>query len=174
MKTITKTYNVYKFDELTEEAKQKAIEKLRDINVDYEWWEYDYEDANIAGLQITSFNLDRNRHAKGEFIENACKCAQAIIENHGKDCETYQTTKRFLWERDKVINEAEKDEHGDFKDESAVDSTLDYVESEYLKSILEDYSMILQKEYEYRLSDEAVIETIKSNDYDFLENGSLH
>lgn len=31
-------YTVYKFNELPEESKQKAIKKHWDINIDYEWW----------------------------------------------------------------------------------------------------------------------------------------
>ncbi|MFA5049296.1 MAG: hypothetical protein WC516_09795, partial [Patescibacteria group bacterium] len=43
MKTITKTYKVYEFDELSQEAKDKVIEKLRYINVEagFDWWEDD-------------------------------------------------------------------------------------------------------------------------------------
>ena len=40
MKTIETV--VYDFDELSDEAKQKAINNLSDINVDYGWWEFQY------------------------------------------------------------------------------------------------------------------------------------
>lgn len=46
---------VYKFDELSNDAKAKAVEKMWDVNVDYEWWDSVYEDAaDIAEL----FGLD--------------------------------------------------------------------------------------------------------------------
>jgi len=32
---------------------------------------------------------------------------------------------------------------------------------------------MLQKEYEYQMSDEAIIETIEANEYEFTENGKL-
>ena len=41
----TRTYNVYKIDELPKESKQKAIEKYYDINVNWDWWDFTYEDA---------------------------------------------------------------------------------------------------------------------------------
>lgn len=41
--TIEKT--AYKFAELSEMAKQKALESLYDLNVDYDWWDYIYDDA---------------------------------------------------------------------------------------------------------------------------------
>lgn len=36
---------VYKFDELSERAKEKAREWFREGNLDYDWWEFVYEDA---------------------------------------------------------------------------------------------------------------------------------
>lgn len=48
---------VFKFDELTEEAKQSAIENLYDINVDYEWWEYTYEDAIVETIQCNAYEF---------------------------------------------------------------------------------------------------------------------
>jgi len=53
MRTLETT--VFKFDELSEDAKQYALEKLWDLNVDYDWWEFLFDDAaNIAEL----FGLD--------------------------------------------------------------------------------------------------------------------
>jgi hypothetical protein len=36
--------DLYQFEELTSEAKQKAIIKYRDFNLDHGWWEFVYED----------------------------------------------------------------------------------------------------------------------------------
>ena len=33
---------VYKFNELSDTAKENAIDRLRNINVDYDWWEDDF------------------------------------------------------------------------------------------------------------------------------------
>ena len=67
----THTINTYSFNELSEEAQQKAIENLSDINVNFDWWNFTYEDAKNIGLKITSFDLDRRRHAKGQFLLSA-------------------------------------------------------------------------------------------------------
>lgn len=173
MKTITKTYNVYSFDELSEKAKQKAIDKLYDINVTDEWWEQTYEDASEIGLKITGFDIDRGDFCEGEFNEGACFTAQAIINNHGEVCETYKTATNFLKERDEIVNSAAKDENGEFEDEYELDNQLDELESEFLKSILQDYLAMLRSSYEYLTSEEAIIETIESNEYTFLENGTM-
>ncbi len=47
------------------------------------------------------------------------------------------------------------------------------LEAAFLKSILEDYSTILQNECEYLMSDEAVTETIQANQYTFTESGKM-
>lgn len=52
----TKTITLYSFDELSDKAKQKAIENLYDLNVDYEWWENTYDDfhsmAKYFGIDV--------------------------------------------------------------------------------------------------------------------------
>ncbi len=58
---------VFKFNELTEEAQQAATEKLYDLNVDYDWWNSVYEDALQVGLKLTGFNIDRGQSIEGEF-----------------------------------------------------------------------------------------------------------
>ena len=61
----TKTINLYSFDELREESKKKAIQNLWDINVDYDWWQFIYDDAKQIGLKLTGFDLDRGQSISG-------------------------------------------------------------------------------------------------------------
>ena len=173
MRTETITKTIYQFNELPEDAKQKAIEKLSDINTDYEWWDCAYEDAANVGLKITGFDLDRASYCKIEYIEDACHAAHKIIENHGESCDTYKNASEFLKNRDEIVNNAAKDENGDFENEYELDQKLDEIENEFLKTLSEDYWIILQQEYEYRTSEEAIIETIEANEYEFDENGNL-
>ena len=169
--TITRT--LYTFDELSETAKQKAIEKLWDINVDYEWWNGVYDDAEQVGLEITEFDLDRNRYTKGNFIESAEETAHSIVDNHGEQCETYKTAQSYLKERDNLIDNWPKDEDEELENEYELDGKLDDLDSEFLKSILEDYSISLQKYYDYLTSEEAIKETINANEYEFTEDGEI-
>ena len=67
----TKTVNMYDFEELSEKAQEAALQEIASFNSNYEWWESVYEDAEMAGLKITSFDLDRNRHAEGDFVHSA-------------------------------------------------------------------------------------------------------
>ena len=169
MKTIE--ISLYKFDELSEAAQQNAINELSDINVDYNWWEFTYEDANNIGLKITSFNLDRNRQADGDFLIDANFCANEIVKNHGEECETYNTASLFLNTIEEIKN---KYPGGTDEDEYNIDCESEDANDEFLKSLLEDYSIILQNESDYLQSDEAVKETILANDYDFTESGKLY
>lgn len=156
---------LYKFSELNEKAQEKAIEKLYDINVNYEWWESTYEDARNIGLKITGFDLDRNRNAQGEFLLAANEVAANIFRDHGETCETYKTAKSFMEEWEPVFATYMETDDGE-------DKLID-MEDEFLKSILEDYSIILQHEYEYLTGREAIIESIEANEYEFLQDGSI-
>lgn len=152
-----KETKVYPFDELSEDAQEKAIENLWDINLDYEWWECTFEDAKNVGVVITEFELDRGSYCKGT-IEDAIDTARAILKEHGDTCETWQTAKDF---HDIVAKDGE--------------DTEDYESlcSEFTYSILEDYRIMLQKEYESRYTEDAIVETINANEYEFTENGQL-
>jgi len=175
MKTIELT--LYKFDELSEAAQQNAINELSDINVDYDWWENTYEDAKNVGLKITSFDLCRNRNANGQFIEDAYNTACQIMINHGVNCDTYKTAKDFSDFWNEAIKLHSNGIEIDIVENGKEDYFDDYVidkENDFLKSILEDYSLILQNESDYLQSFEAIKETILANDYDFTENGELY
>ena len=52
-----KEVKVYKFDELSDKVKDKVIENFSDINTDYDWYEFIYEDAGQIDLEITGFDL---------------------------------------------------------------------------------------------------------------------
>lgn len=170
-----KETKVYPFDELSDDAKEKAVQGLCDINVDYEWWEFTFEDAETAKLKLTEFDIDRGNYCRGEFIEYAKDTADAIVFHHGENCETHKTAMEFLAASALLYMKypVKLDEDGD--DENETDRTREQgdVNDEFLRSILEDYRIILQKEYEHLTSENAIIETIKANEYEFTEDGKL-
>jgi hypothetical protein len=162
---------VYQFSELTQTAKDKAVQQFDSINVDYDWWQSTYEDAANIGLKITSFDLDRNRNAKGEFTLSANEVAQNIFNNHGEECETYKTAQTFMETWQPVFNEY-MDENSDNYESPEHEQLLQNFEEDFLNDILEDYSIMLQKECEYLQSEAAIIETIKANEYEFKADGT--
>ena len=161
MKTIQTT--VYQFDELSDDAKESAIQNLSCINVDFEWWECTYEDAENIGIKLTSFDIES--FCNGEFILSANEIALNISNNHGENCETFKTSELFMEKWQPLFDNYMSTEEGE---EELIDC-----ENEYLESMLEDYRIILSNEYDYQTSEEAIIETIKVNEYDFLDNGKM-
>ncbi len=165
---------VYTFSELSEDAKEKAIQNLSDINVNYNWWEFTYSDAEEIGLKITGFNLDRNRHCTGKLIDDAYCVARSIVNLHGKDCGTYKLANELI----NGTNELVKKHSDGIKINSVAegnewefDKEVEELEREFAKDLLECYSVMLQNEYEHLTSDEAIIETIEANGYEFTESG---
>lgn len=161
---------VYKFSELSEDAKNVALQSMYDINVNYDWWQYIYEDAANVGLEIAGFDLDRNRHATGSFNLASCEVAQNIFNNHGIGCNTFDTATNFMDEWQPIFNDYMNESSENYESRES-ETQLQDIEDEFLKSLLEDYSIILQKECEYLQSETAIIQTIESNEYEFLQNG---
>ena len=154
---------VFKFSELSDEAKEVARNCYRDASYD-EWWDSVYEDAAQAGLRITGFDLQHGRSASGRFIEDAETAAQKIIADHGDQCDTYKTASAYLADRKKLQKLLRRD-----PDE--LESQLDELEAEFLRDLLHDYANSLQREWDYRNSDENVDENIEYNEYTFTEEG---
>ena len=161
METIKREYTVYKFSELSEDAKDKAIEKLYDINVDYDWWDSLEDDALQIGLKITESDIDRGSFVKGYLTMDALDVANNIINNHGESCGTYKTAKVYLEE----YGNLSEDDYGD-KDTEEIDEDFEY-------ALLQEYLSMLVNGYEYLTSREAIIETIEANDYSFTDDGKI-
>lgn len=152
---------VYFFHELNKEGQSKALQNYFNINVDYNWWNSTYSDAEMIGLKITSFDLERNKHACGNFIISAYDTATKITENHGDMCETYSLAVGYLAGYDNINNEEETNQ------------SIDELDEEFLKQILSAYADMLEKECEYLQSEEAIKSTFEANEYEFTSNGKM-
>jgi len=159
MKTLTIT--VYDFDELSDNAKEKALQELRNINIEHEWYDGIYEDAANIGLKIEAFDIGRGCYCTGDWTTDALDAARRIIKNHGEHCETYKDAKAFLQDHEALA------EHDD------VESEFEDLEDDFLQTMLGNYRMMLQKEFEYLTSDGAIKETIDANGYCFHADGTL-
>ena len=149
----TRTYKVYRFSELSEEGKQKALDHWRGTGYETFAWENIKEDAQNVGLIL------RGTHRgimDGDFDISAQDTLKRILKEHGKMCETYKTAKRY----EKTVL------HG--PEETADDDC-----HEFKLDLLEDYRIMVEKEDEYQNSDEAITETIEANDYWFTEDGKI-
>lgn len=191
MRTFTTKHTVYQFDELSEEAKQKALESLYDINVEHDFWTYDdfmLELAEGYGIKLNlrdmcfdlyhrEFYLDLHDHSRSgdtpSYIENEklflkrsgidlrSKDAKELIANGiGLDTQHYGggsgATKIDV---DRYASEVSAET------EQKLQDTLSEFEQEALKT--------LQQEYDWRTSEEAIIDTINANEYEFYADGTL-
>jgi hypothetical protein len=168
---ITET-KVFPFEELTDEQKDKVFNNYFDINVDLNWWDSTYEDAEQIGLKLTSFDIDRASYCNGDFLLSANEVAQNIFNNHGEHCETYKTAELFMEKWQPVFN-AYMDETSEKYESAESESLLMELEDDFKKSLLEDYRIILTHEYEYLTSREAILETLRANEYEFTEDGKI-
>lgn len=147
MNTIIET--IYLFNELPEASKNKAIELNFDINTSYNWWNCTYEDALQIGIKITSFDIYRS-DIEIKFIQHVQNVAEDILSNHGETCSTYLNAQKFL------SSEMSEDDENCFKNE-----------------ISEDYLNILNEEYNYLTSEEAISDTLIANEYYFDLTGNI-
>lgn len=163
---------VYTFDELSPAAQAKALDECRYFQVEDEWWDRVYDDAAQVGITITSFGLDRDRHAKGA-IPDCYETACLIRDNHGVGCETYKTAIKFIERHDAIVDSYPISAERTADQDREIDYALDELEEDFKISILEDYSIILQRECEFLSSDESVQEMIEANGYEFTEKGEM-
>jgi hypothetical protein len=168
----TKTVNLYLFNELTEDLKSKVLENYYDINVDYDWWESTYEDAENIGLKITGFDTGRANYCNGEFTLSAYEVAANIIRDHGQKCETYKTAFSFMQQWQPIFNEY-MNEDSEHYESAEYEEKMNDTENDFLNSLLKDYLIILRNEYEYLTSEDAIKETLICNDYYFNERGKI-
>ena len=164
--------NIYKFDELSKDIQAKAVDNLRDINIDYDWWDAIYDDAFGIDTKISGFDTDRGSYCNLDFTDSAENTAKLILENHGEGCDTFKDAEQFLKEFEELNVSLDKTE--DEEKIEDIEFEIEVLEKHFKNQLSESYLTILRKQYEYNYSDEAIIETIEGNDYEFLDNGELY
>ena len=78
-------------------------------------------------------------------------------------CKTYKTAVKFMGEWQPVFNTYMETEEGEDK--------LIEIEGDFLNSLCGDYLIMLRNDYEYMTSEDAIIETIEANEYEFTVDG---
>jgi hypothetical protein len=166
-----KIINLYEYHELSESAKRSALQNVGNINVDDEWWEFVYMDAEDVGVKIKSFDTYR-MECNIDFILNPIEVSQNIINKHGETCDTYKVAACFMAEYMPLLKGFEDENHVYYED-SEIECLLNTLEEDFLKDLSNEYLSILTKEYDYLMSEEAIVETIELNEHTFTELGEL-
>ena len=191
MRIQTTTKEVYTYDELPEDAKQRVLDKNWDINVDSDWW-YDYDgktgfsSAEIKKYRLDAehcddlltykklyFNIDRGDYI--QFVDAEFK--------HDETARKFLGVPKKLWEE---VNWTILDQP--FRNSN---TRLAYEANDYEKAFTDKQIEILDRaverfadkiaealkglrnSYEYSTSREAIEETIKANDYEFDIDGNI-
>ena len=188
------TLEVYKFDELSEQAKQVAIEEVRN-----EYYEYN-DFANWAVDDCALFEPKEKELIElfGEeynfpLIKNTRESIYFDTErNRFLDCEkAMQITNKkqfLLWLGIDVEDEAFENIYFEiitpnYRNASTEIAFDDYDEMfedridtavERFNSLISDIIDRIEADIDYRFTDEAIIEDIEANDYEFLSNGKKY
>lgn len=189
MQTITKSYDLFSIDELGVDARAKAIESLYDCNIDYDWWDCVYEDWKTT-LSDMGFN-DAEIHFSGFGSQGDGACFTATV-----DLAKWLKVNKLAGKNRALYNQAEGVTVSIISSDSRYSHEMTMsIESDYYgnltdktsgqyyaleEKILEDARVQarliyrqLEKEYDYLTSEDAIIETIKANDWTFLEDGKM-
>jgi hypothetical protein len=200
--TMSKTIRtkVYQFNELSEDAKQKAIQSFEDINVFSDWWDSVYTDfeelCKTIGIDVdlkkTYFNGFYSQGSGSAFTAdiNVKECLQGIKAEKWKEyaplenLKFYDVTKNLLriapycWANIRTSNRETSVKCETDMQTCGGDSNV-AAEFENLEDFLQDVAdtlnhwlyTSLEKEYEYLTSEKAIAETIQANEYFFTKDG---
>jgi hypothetical protein len=158
---IMKTINTYSFSELSDKAKDKALEDYRSHGFEYAWQDENMDSlksfCDLFGVKITDYQIGtwgysyiktdaENSNFRG-INKAKVKAIPEFLTGYCLDCDFIETFKREF--------ERTHDAFHAFND--AIDSGL--------RAWIADL--------EDQESDDYIIESIEANEYQFLENGRI-
>ena len=170
------TFKVYKFDELSEASKKKAldlyIDKHRNINVAFDWWEVTYEDIKThLGIQLQGFDIDRGDYVdynKSELLASI-RSSKEFLKSLKEFCPNYEYLHSVASEYSELNAKYEVSECPE-----SIEGKLDQMESDIISNLDCVFLAMLRDQYDYLTSTEAIIETFEANEYEFKENGEIY
>jgi hypothetical protein len=192
---------VYKFNELSDEAKDKAIEDYRQDGFGYEWWDYIFEDAKRMG-SLMGITVDKiyfsgfSSQGDGacfegsyEYVKGSVKAIREETGDSDKDLAAIAKGLQAEQRRNFYGLSANVKQRGHYSHEFCTEIDVqdnrdnapwqvsDEVE-EAIKDLLRDFMRwiyrSLEREWHYMNSDAAITENIEANEYEFLENGRMY
>lgn len=89
----------------------------------------------------------------------------AIKKNHGGTCSTHTIAQQYEKEAKRL--------YGLDKPTEEKEELKETLKEKFLNKIIREYRKMLQEEYNYKTSREAIIETFEANEYDFTTEGKI-
>jgi len=158
---------LYKFEELEEEQQEKIIEKYYDINLDYDWWDFLYyefkEDLEKIGISCETFYFDLGRGSHIYMDKAYVDDERKFLKHCGYDLRTKKA--RIIIEETGLQIKANR--HSNYV---LFDYEYDEEFTEILNDKLMEFWKVLDKEYYYLMSDEAIKDTLIANEYEFRKD----
>ena len=192
-------FTVYEYDELAEKAKQKALEKLFDINVEFDdWYNLVYEEQTEKLQKMGFADIDiafTGFWSQGDGASFTCKGFDIVKWlKHTKTTNKYRTI--FNWiERDSYYSGWVDRHNSHYYHERSTKfhleaqcSSFDYETKRRFEQQISDLEEFinqeivslnkaiyrtLEKEYEAYTSKECVEDTIRANEYLFHNDGVI-
>ena len=170
MKTVTRSYNTYSFDELSDEAKKKALEDWsKDLDYPFltdDLREYIYEELTEMGYTIEGVATSTKPTIRPYYSLSYCQGDGLMFEATitDKDGNTYTIEHKGHYYHERSTNIEGVDKDGEPID------TKDFEETVYIP-LCKKIAQRGYDEIEFQQSEEYFRETCESNDYVFLENG---
>lgn len=197
---ITKEIKLYKFSELPEDIQDKVLERMWDINVDYdEWTDVDYYEEQLQELGFEDSKVHYTGFSsQGDGACFECRNVDIItwLEKSGKEKDFPLTYSELKFGDNDLEIYGNFYHSGHYYHQNCMYLNLDFncyydeesllykhLEEEFnkLESVLlnfardkaQDIYSSLEKEFDYLTSREQIIETIEANDYLFDEDGRI-
>ena len=201
MRVDTVETKVYKLKELSDDAKQTALDKLRESCQDYEWWDYIFEDAKEIGkligitiddIYFSGFSSKGDGACFDGSYEYNKGSVQAVKQHAPQDEELHRIVSELAAHQRKRLYQirASVKHSGHYSHRFCTDFSVDFesyfgggdsydseVEADVIE-LLRDYMHWIYKrleaENDYMMSDEAIKETIDANEYEFTIDGEFY
>jgi len=188
-----KIVKTYKFDELSEEAKERAIEDNQEINMDCSRdMVYEVREEFVSAVK-EKFGIDLDMDSVvfdigrgGYFGVTSDGLNRAISYEFGvEEIDIPDKVGFYLIDRGGGINTPSNTEKGradvlEYSDEEELDELEKSVIQKRIYDIVDEiidlcgkYYVYCQKIEQEPFTEEAIIETLKINEYDFKENGEM-
>jgi hypothetical protein len=191
----TRTYQVYKYDELPEASKQKVLERYNGINTDHDWWEFTEKEVKIELTKAGYTNPEV--YFSGFWSQGDGACFDAGIDldlwikvaKRGKKYRCLLKPIRDGYIEGRIVKNSYGYHYSHSRTRDVEISEAHYIKltpkqeaalDELEKEVEEDrYSRSnalykrLEKEYEHLTSEEVIVETLMANDYDFTIDGKI-
>jgi len=182
-RTVEDNYEVGSFEDFSPKDQAKIIDNYRDINIDYEWWDSDFEDfteiLEILGFYKIDIRFSGFAHQgdgasftgyfeparKSELKRRLKKALKYAPNLPDFGYEKMQFDDDELQERSLEVYRISRH----YSHDGTISS-----DNEDLKEFARDFSRYIYKQLEaqhdYLTSDDAVKETILANEYEFNAN----